>query len=313
MLSLILRRIVSVIPVAGMVVVFVFLLLHLSPGDPAAIIAGDSASAEQVAQVRASLGLDLPLWRQFAIWAWQILHGDLGRSVFSNIPVVTLIGQRIGPTFALAATTMVIATLLAIPLGILAAARAGSWVDRLVMLFAVLAFSFPVFWTGYALVMVFAVDWRLLPVQGYAPLAAGIGAFAAHLALPSVTLGLAFMALLTRMTRGAMLEVLGQDYIRTARAKGLSRRAVLFVHALKNASVPIVTTIGLGIGVLLGGTVVTESVFGIPGLGRLAVDAVLTHDYPVIQGLILFFSGVYVLLNLLIDLSYSLLDPRIRA
>lgn len=312
MLATILRRVVGVVPVALMVVVFVFLLLRLSPGDPAAIIAGDAATAEQLARVRASLGLDLPLWQQFAVWAGQLLRGDLGRSVFSNIPVTTLIGQRIFPTFALAFTTMVIATALSIPLGILAASRAGSWVDRVVMLFAVLAFSFPVFWTGYMLVLLFAVDLRWLPVQGYAPLSDGLVAFASHIVLPAITLGLAFSALLTRMTRGAMLEVLGQDYIRTARAKGLSRRAVLFVHALKNAAVPIVTTIGLGIGVLLGGTVVTESVFGIPGLGRLAVDAILTHDYPVIQGLILFFSGVYVLLNLLVDLSYSLFDPRIR-
>jgi peptide/nickel transport system permease protein len=311
-LPFITRRIAGVVPVALLVVVFVFLLLRLSPGDPAAIIAGDSATTEQVERVREALGLNLPLLQQFLIFAGQLAHGDLGRSVFSNLPVTTLIAQRIVPTFTLAATTMVLASCVAIPLGILAAARAGHITDRLVMLLAVLAFSFPVFWTGYALVLLFSVDWRLLPVQGFSPLSDGIGPFVAHLVLPTITLGLAFMALLTRMTRGAMLEVLGQDYIRTARAKGLSRWSVLFVHALKNAGVPIVTTIGLGIGVLLGGTVVTESVFAIPGLGRLAVDAIVTKDYPVIQGLILFFSGVYVVLNLLIDLSYSLLDPRLR-
>jgi peptide/nickel transport system permease protein len=312
MLRLAARRVLGVVPVAAMVAVFVFLLLRLSPGDPAALIAGESATTAQIAQVRASLGLDQPIWMQFLRWAAQLLHGDLGRSVISNVPVTTLIEQRIAPTFSLALVTMVLASCIAIPLGILAAARAGTWTDRLVMLFAVLAFSFPVFWTGYMLVLGFAVTWRLMPVQGFVAITQDPLDFLWHIALPSVTLGLAFAALLTRMTRAAMLDVLGQDYIRTARAKGLAPRRVLFLHALKNAAVPIVTTIGLGIGILLGGTVVTESVFGIPGLGRLAVDAISTKDYPVIQGLILFFAGVYVLLNLAVDLACLALDPRIK-
>jgi peptide/nickel transport system permease protein len=312
MLRLAARRVLGVVPVAAMVAVFVFLLLRLSPGDPAALIAGESATTAQIAQVRASLGLDQPIWTQFLRWAAQLLHGDLGRSVISNVPVTTLIEQRIAPTFSLALVTMVLASCIAIPLGILAAARAGTWTDRLVMLFAVLAFSFPVFWTGYMLVLGFAVTWRLMPVQGFVAITQDPLDFLWHIALPSVTLGLAFAALLTRMTRAAMLDVLGQDYIRTARAKGLAPRRVLFLHALKNAAVPIVTTIGLGIGILLGGTVVTESVFGIPGLGRLAVDAISTKDYPVIQGLILFFAGVYVLLNLAVDLACLALDPRIK-
>ena len=311
MRRLIAGRILGLLPVAAMVVVFVFLLLRLSPGDPAVLIAGEAASPDQIAQVRVSLGLDQPIWVQFIDWIGHLLHGNLGRSVFSNIPVTTLIAQRIGPTFSLGLVTMVLASAIAIPLGILAAARAGTWTDRAVMLFAVLAFSVPVFWTGYMLVLGFAVTWRLLPVQGFVSITQDPASFFAHIALPAVTLGLAFAALLTRMTRAAMLDVLGQDYIRTARAKGLKPGRVLFLHALKNAAVPIVTTIGLGIGILLGGTVVTESVFGIPGLGRLAVDAITTKDYPVIQGLILFFSGVYVVLNFLVDVACLALDPRI--
>jgi peptide/nickel transport system permease protein len=306
------RRIAAVVPVALVVVVFVFLLLRLSPGDPASVIAGDSATPQQIAQVRAALGLDRPIYEQFALWAEQLAQGDLGHSVISNVAVTTLIAQRIGPTVALAVATMLFASALAIPLGIFAAARAGTMVDRVIMLLAVLAFSLPVFWIGYALVLLFAIAWQLLPVQGYASLSQGLGPFLSHIALPSVTLGLAFMAFLARVTRAAMLEVLSQDFIRTARAKGLSRGKILFVHALKNAAVPIVTTFGLGFGLLVGGAVITESVFAIPGLGRLTVDAILTHDYPVIQGLILFFAMIYILLNLVIDLSYTLLDPRIR-
>jgi peptide/nickel transport system permease protein len=312
MLLYVVRRIIGVVPVAAILTIFVFLLLRLSPGDPASVIAGESATVEQIEKVRIALGLNLPLHEQFILWIGQLLHGDLGRSVFSNLPVTHLIAQRIEPTLSLALTTIVFTCCTAIPLGMLAASYPATIVDRLVMLFAVLAFSFPVFWVGYALVLVFAIDLRLLPVQGFSSISEGLGPFLSHIALPTVTLGLVFMALLTRMTRSAMLEVLGQDYIRTARAKGLPRMTVVFVHALKNAAVPIVTTIGLGIGVLIGGTVITESVFGISGLGRLIVEAVLIHDYPLIQGLILFFTAVYVLLNLLIDLSYTLLDPRIR-
>ena len=312
MLRVITRRIAGAVPVAALVLVFVFLLLRASPGDPAAIIAGESATPEQITQIRATLGLDRPIAEQFLAWISQLLHGDLGHSVFSNLPVTQLIAQRMGPTFALATATMLFACALAIPLGVLAATRAGTIIDRAIMLFAVLAFSFPVFWTGYALVLLFAVNWRLLPVQGYSPLSDGIAPFLSHLALPTLTLGLTYMALLTRMTRSAMLDVLNQDYMRTAHAKGLGATSILFIHALKNAAVPIVTTIGLGVGILLGGTVVTESVFGIPGLGRLAVDAVLTHDYPVIQGLILFFAAIFIVINLVIDLSYTLVDPRIR-
>jgi peptide/nickel transport system permease protein len=276
------------------------------------LLAGEAATEADVARVRAALGLDKGLLEQFTLWLDQLLHGDLGHSVLSNIPVTTLIGQRIEPTLSLALTTMIFSLCIAVPLGVLAASRAGSWVDRLVMTGSVMSFSFPVFFTGYLFVWLFSIQLRWFPVQGFTSIREGIGPFLANITLPTITLGLAYMALLTRMSRSAMLEVLRQDYIRTARAKGLPMRVVLFVHALKNAAVPIVTTAGVGVALLIGGTVITESVFAIPGLGRLTVDSILAHDYPVIQGLILLFSIIYVLLNLLVDLSYSLFDPRIR-
>ena len=312
MLAFIIRRVLGVIPVALAVAIFVFLLLRLSPGDPAVLIAGETATDADVAHVRTMLGLDLPIWKQFVIWIGQLMRGDLGRSVTSNIPVTDLIAQRLEPTVSLAATTMIFSLSLAIPLGILAAYRAGTGTDRAVMVLSVISFSFPVFFTGYLFVWLVSLKWGLLPVQGFVSIRQGVGSFLKHITLPTVVLGLAYLALLARMTRASMLEVLKQDYIRTARAKGLPQRTVLFVHALKNASVPIVTTAGVGFALLIGGAVITENVFAIPGLGGLTVDAIATQDYPVIQGLILFFSFVYVLLNLLIDLSYSALDPRIR-
>ena len=312
MLAFIIRRVLSVIPVALAVAIFVFLLLRLSPGDPAVLIAGENATDADIAQMRTMLGLDLPIWQQFIIWMEQLARGDLGRSVASNVPVTQLIAQSLEPTVSLAVTTMVFSVSLAIPLGIFAACRAGTATDRAVMILSVVSFSFPVFFTGYLLVWLVSIKWGLLPVQGFASIRQGLGPFLRHITLPTVVLGLAYLALLTRMTRASMLEVMKQDYIRTARAKGLPQRTVLFVHALKNAAVPIVTTAGVGFALLIGGAVITEAVFAIPGLGRLTVDAIATQDYPVIQGLILFFSLVYVLLNLLIDLSYGALDPRIR-
>jgi peptide/nickel transport system permease protein len=312
MLAFVARRVLATVPVLAMVAVLVFLMLRLTPGDPAAIMAGDAASTAQIQEIRAGLGLDQPLPAQLAIWAGNLLRGDLGQSFFFKLPVTTLIAQRIGPTLALAATTILLAVAVAVPLGVLAAARHGTLVDRLVMGFAVLGFSVPVFVLGYLLIWLFAVQLAWLPVQGYRPLSAGLGPFLHQLALPSVTLSVVYIALIARITRASMLEVLGEDYVRTARAKGLSEAAVLLRHALANAAVPIVTVIGLGVALLIGGVVVTESVFNIPGLGRLTVDAVLGRDYPTIQGIILVFSCLYVVLNLLVDLSYGLLDPRIR-
>jgi peptide/nickel transport system permease protein len=276
------------------------------------VIAGEHATEEQVQAIRAKLRLDLPFHEQFMLWLTSVLRGDLGISIFSNRPVMALFLQRLEPTVALAVLTTIIAVTLAVPIGILAAWRAGTAVDRSVMGFAVLGFSFPVFVIGYVLIYIFAIRLKLLPIQGYRPLADGFWPFLRHLILPSFALGLSFMALIARITRASMLEVLSQDHIRTARAKGLPARQLLFAHALPNAAVPIVTIIGVGVALLLGGVVVTESVFAIPGVGRLVVDAILQRDYPVIQGVLLIFSATYVIVNLIIDLLYVAIDPRIR-
>ncbi len=312
MLLVVLRRLGATIPVMLVVAVVVFLMLHLSNGDPAAIIAGDNASTEEIERLRTTLGLDQPLIQQFVRWIWQLLQGDLGRSIFNQVPVSTMIAQRLEPTLALTVMTMAVAVSTAIPLGVLAAWRVGTWVDHLIMALAVASFSCPVFLMGYALVQQFARTWKVLPVQGYTHLADGFVPFIQHLALPAVSLGLIYTALLARMTRSTMLEVLGEDYIRTARSKGLGVMPVLLRHGLRNAAVPIVTTIGLGIALLIGGVVVAESVFAIPGIGRLTVEAMQQRDYPVIQGVILVSSLAYVLVNLLIDMAYLLLDPRIQ-
>ena len=306
------RRALATVPVMAVVALFVFSLLYFAPGDPAAIIAGDQASADDIARIRVSLGLDRPFLVRFGEWLWRVLHGDLGSSIFANLPVTHMIGQRVEPTLSLMVLTLVFAVVVAVPLGVLAAARAGSWLDRLVMLFAVLGFSVPVFVVGYVLAWAFALQLDWLPVQGYTPLARGVLPWLRSLVLPVIALGTIYIALIARITRAAMLEVLGQDYVRTARAKGLGVVPILFVHALKNAAVPIVTVVGLGVALLIGGAVVTESVFAIPGIGRLVVDAILRRDYPVIQGVTLLFSFVYVLVNLIVDLLYSVLDPRIR-
>ena len=292
--------------------IFVFSLLHLAPGDPAAIIAGDNATEANVARIRASLGLDRPLLEQFASWGWATMRGDLGVSMFSNIPVTRLVEQRVGPTVSLALTTMLVAISIAITLGILAAWKAGSLLDRAVMALAVTGFSVPVFVVGYILVYFFALQLHWLPVQGYVPLSEGWWPWLRHLILPSVALGLAYVALIARITRASMLEVLAEDYIRTASAKGVATLPMLLRHALKNAAVPIVTVIGIGVALLMSGVVITESVFNIPGVGRLVVDAISRRDYPIIQGVMVIFAAVYVLINLAIDILYSFIDPRIR-
>ncbi|ETW96143.1 MAG: peptide ABC transporter [Candidatus Entotheonella factor] len=312
MQTYILKRLLATIPVMVVVALFVFALLHLSPGDPAAVIAGDYASPADVEKIRHKLGLDKPIHVQLGIWLWNVVRGDLGTSIFSGLPVTKLIGQRLEPTLALTVATMLIAILIAVPMGVIAAWAAGTWVDRLVMVVAVLGFSLPVFWLGFLLIYGFSLQLELLPVQGYVSYKKGLVPFLRHLILPSLTLGLVYLALIARMTRASMLEVMREDYIRTAHAKGLKPHIVLLWHGLKNAALPIVTIIGVGVALLIGGVVVTESVFAIPGLGRLTVDAILHRDYPVIQGIILVFSGVYVLINLIVDVLYTFLDPRIR-
>lgn len=312
MTGFILRRILAVIPVLVIVGIFVFLLLRLTPGDPAAIIAGDAAGAEQLARIRESLGLDQPLHVQFLTWVGHLARGDLGTSLISGTPVTTMIAQRMWPTLNLALLTITLSVLMAVPLGILAAWRHRTWVDYAVMALSVLGFSIPVFVIGYLMIQLFAIDLRWLPVQGYSPPSEDFLKFLQRAALPSFTLAIIYTALIARMTRASLLEVLGEDYIRTARAKGVRENSVLFHHALRNAAVPILTVIGTGFALLIGGVVVTESVFNIPGVGRLTVDAVLARDYPVIQAMILLTSALYVFINLLIDLSYTLFDPRIR-
>ena len=306
------RRVLATIPVMLVVALFVFSLLYIAPGDPAAIIAGDQATPADVERIRESLGLDRPYLVRFGDWLWQIVHGDLGTSIFTNLPVTHMIAQRIEPTLSLMVLTIVFSIVIAVPLGVLAAWKHGTWIDRVVMVVGVLGFSVPVFVFGYLLAYVFALQLNWLPVQGFTPISEGFWPFLQGLILPTVVLGLAYVALLARITRATMLDVLSQDYVRTARAKGVGQRAVLFVHALKNAAVPIVTVIGNGVALLIGGAVVTESVFAIPGLGRLTVDAILRRDYPVIQGVVLLFSVTYVLVNLAVDLLYTVFDPRIR-
>ena len=312
MLAYVVRRLVATVFVMTFVAFFVFSLLYLTPGDPAATIAGDLATADDIARIHRQLGLDDPFLVRFGHWAWGVLQGDLGTSIFTNLAVTTLIGQRVGPTVSLTVIALIITLSFAIPLGVIAASKVGSWIDRLVMVVAVLGFSVPSFVLAYIAILCFSVwlDW--LPVQGYASLSEGFAPFIEHLILPSIVLGLIYGALIARITRAAMLEVLSQDYIRTAQAKGLTEGKVLVGHALRNAAIPIVTVVGSGIALLIGGVIVTETVFAIPGIGRLTVDAILRRDYPIIQGVTLVLSAVYVVINLLVDVSYTFFDPRVR-
>jgi peptide/nickel transport system permease protein len=290
----------------------IFSLLYFAPGDPAALIAGDQATSEEIERIRQSMGLDRPFAIRFLEWSWRILHGDLGVSVFSNQPVTTMLIERLEPTVSLLVFTLIVSVLVAVPIGTLAAWKAGSLQDRAAMTAAVFGFSIPLFVTGYALAYIFALKLGWLPVQGYSSLSKGFAPWIRHLILPSIALGGVYMALIARITRASVLEVLEQDYIRTARAKGVGQYSVLFVHALKNASVPIVTIIAMGVTSLIGGSIIAETVFTIPGIGRLTVDAILRRDYPVIQGVVLFFSFTYVFINLATDLLYTIIDPRIR-
>ena len=312
MLAYATRRILATIPVILIVALFVFSLLYIAPGDPAAIIAGDQATPDDVERIRESLGLDRPFVIRFFDWLFAVLQGDLGNSIFTNLPVSHMISQRIEPTLSLMVLTLTLSLSFAIPMGVIAAWKHGTLIDRAVMMTAVLGFSTPVFVIGYLLAFVFALQLDWLPVQGFTSISKGLGPFLRNLILPSVALGLVYMALIARITRATMLDVLSQDYVRTAKAKGVCQRGILFLHALKNAAVPIVTIVGIGFAALIGGAVVTESVFAIPGLGRLTVDAILRRDYPVIQGVVLLFSFIYVVVNLIVDLLYTVFDPRIR-
>ncbi|AZO63205.1 MAG: ABC transporter permease [Mesorhizobium sp.] len=308
----ILRRVVSTIAVMAMVGVFVFLLLRLAPGDPAVMIAGESASAEKIAGIHEKFGLNDPMPVQFIRWGKDILVGDFGTSIFSGRSVLELISQRLEPTLSLSILTMILSIAVGVSFGILAAWRAGGFFDRILTAFATLGFSVPVFVVGFFLIYVFAIGTHWLPVQGYQPFDHGFGPWLLHLILPTVTLSIAYIAFIARVARASMLEVLSEDYMRTAAAKGASSYSMLFHHALKNAGVPILTVIGISFAYLISGAVITETVFNVPGIGRLVADAVSKRDYPIIQGVLILVSGLYVVINLGVDLAYTLIDPRIR-
>lgn len=312
MLSFLCKRVLATIPVLLVVTAVAFVLLRLSGGDPAAILAGDSGTPETIAAIRMRLGLDQPLVVQFAHWCWQLLHGDLGNSILSNQLVTGMIAARVEPTLTISLSTILLSMLIGIPLGVMAAWKRGSWIDRMTMSVSIVGFAVPGFALGYLWIYLFSVKLGVLPVQGYASFADGLRPFLSHLVLPTLTLSAVQIALIARVTRTSLLEILSDDFVRTARAKGLPERIVLFRHALRNAAVPIASVVGIGVAFLIGGVIVTESVFNLPGLGRLTVESVLARDYPVIQGIIIVFSGVYVVINLLVDLSYTIFDPRIR-
>jgi peptide/nickel transport system permease protein len=312
MFGFIVRRTLSAIPVVLIVALIVFSLLYFAPGDPALIIAGDQATPQEVARIRVALGLDQSFFVRLGIFFSQTICGDLGTSIFTGHKVTYLIGQRIGATLSLAIVTVLLSVSIAIPLGTLAAWRAKRWIDRVAMIGSIAGFSIPVFVLAYLLIWVFAIKLAWLPVQGYTPLATGFWPWLSNLVLPAFSVSLVYVALITRITRASVLDVLNQDFVRTARAKGISERKVVVSHALSNAAVPIATVVGIGIALLLGGVVVTETVFAIPGLGRLLVDAILRRDYPVIQGVILLLAAIYIVVNLIVDISYALFDPRIR-
>ena len=308
----IIQRVLAFIPVIAIVAIFTFSLIHLAPGDPAALLGGQTGTKQEIDKIKERLGLNKPLHEQFWIWTKQTLSGDLGESVMSRISIQELLLQRLPPSLWIAGFAELFAVMLGVPLGCLAAWKANTWIDRATMVFAVLAFSIPSFYLAYNLIFVLAVKLHWFPAIGYQPIADGIGTWAHSLVLPVVSIGMIIACLLTRITRSTMLEILREDYIRTARSKGLGENVVIFRHALRAAFPPILTVIGLGIAGLITGLVVTETVFAIPGVGRLVVDSIQRRDYPVIQGLMLVIATSYVTINLIIDLLYGYFDPRIR-
>lgn len=312
MLRLIASRLLMTVPVVAVVALLVNLALYVAPGDPAATIAGDYATPETIARIREQLGLGQGFFTQFFRWISHAVRGDLGNSIFFDAPVTTLVAERLTPTLSLAALTLAIAIPVAIGLGILAAWKQGGVLDRFLLGFSVTGFSVPVFVLGYVLVYFLSVKLSLLPVQGFVFPQEDFGRFLAHLILPACAMAITIIAFVSRMTRAAMIDVLAQDYIRTARAKGLSERAVVLRHGLKNGAMPIVTTVAASVATLISGAVVTETVFSIPGVGRLVVDAILQRDYPVIQGATLLFSLIYIVINLVVDILYVIFDPRIK-
>jgi peptide/nickel transport system permease protein len=307
-----LGRLAGAAVVLAIVAVLVFALTRLASGDPVAVLLGDQATAADIEQARARYGLDKPLPEQFVLWAGEVLRGNLGESIFLQRPVTQALLERAEPTLFLALFAVAIAALIGVPCGMAAAIWRGSVADQAVSSVAMLGASVPSFWLGLILIQLFAVHLGWFPASGYGDPGMGLADRLHHLALPATVLGLLNSALIIRFTRAAMLDILGEDYVRTARAKGLPERTVVFKHVLRNALVPIITVIGLTIALMIGGTVVTETVFNLPGVGNLVVRAVLRRDYPVIQGTLLVIAAIYVMINLAVDLTYTLVDPRIR-
>jgi peptide/nickel transport system permease protein len=307
-----LRRLLALLPVMLVVVTIVFFLIHLIPGDPVAVILGPEANAEQIEDARRALGLDRPLPEQLVRFYARLLRGDLGRSYYLDRPVTTALLERAEPTLVLMAGALLVAVLIGVPSGIVAGAYPGSGWDRVLMTAALLGVCVPGFWLSLNFIYLFSVRLGWLPVAGYASVFSDPVAAFRHLLLPAVSLGFSQSALIARIARSCMIEVLRQDYIRTARAKGLAERSVIYLHAFRNALVPVVTVIGITMAILIGGAVVTEIVFNIPGLGRLIISAILRRDYPVVQGVVLVTAAAYMLINLVVDMVYAFIDPRIR-
>ena len=311
MTTYVLRRLLLMVPVAFMVTIGVFMLIHLSPGDPALIILGEDRSPQAIAEVHRELGLDKPLYVQYVIWLGRTVHGDMGRSITTNQPVSIAIGERLPATVELGLVALLWSLIVAIPLGTIAAVRRGSIADQIASGITVAGVSIPNFFIGIVLIFVLSVTLRTFPFGGYVPFAQDPFENIRHVILPAIALGTAGAAINMRFTRSSMIEVLNHDYIRTARAKGASWRRVVFVHALKNALIPVVTIVGLQIGGIIEGAVVTETVFTWPGVGRLAVESIFNRDYTVVQGIVLLAAFSYMAANLLVDLVYAWLDPRI--
>ena len=306
------RRLLASIPVILLVGVMTFSILHIAPGDPAVLMAGEEATPEDVEEMRVALGFDKPFIVQFGRWAGRLLKGDLGTSIFSQHSIASLMKPRLQPTLSLAFLAITLSIAIGVPIGVLAAWKVGTLIDRGVMLFAVLGFSIPVFWLGFLFIWAFAVQIHLFPAVGFVPITDGVFPFLRSLTLPALSNAIPFSALVARMTRSTMVEVMKEDYIRTARAKGLSEAVVNIRHGLRNASIPIITVVGLVFAALVGGAVVTETVFAIPGLGRLLVDGVVRRDFPIVQAMLMVVAVAYVFVNLLVDITYAYLDPRIR-
>jgi len=308
----ILRRLLASIPVVILVGVMTFSILHIAPGDPAVLMAGEEATPADVEAMRVALGFDKPFIVQFGKWSGRLLQGDLGTSIFSQHTIVSLMKPRIEPTLSLAIIAISLSIIIGVPMGVLAAWNQGSFVDRGVMVFAVLGFSIPVFWLGFLFIWAFAVKLHLFPAVGFVSITDGVFPFLRSLTLPALANAIPFSALVARMTRSTMVEVMQEDYIRTARAKGLTEAVINVRHGLRNAAIPIVTVVGLVFAGLVGGAVVTETVFAIPGLGRLLVDGVVRRDYPIVQAMLMVVAVSYVFVNLAVDITYAFLDPRIR-